>query len=149
MTRRRDQTAGVSLERVIDIAEFRACLRAFLRHSEHVARHWDLTPQRYALLLAIKGAPDGAEQLTVSEVADRLQLSRNSVTELVNRAEEIGLVRRTQADHDQRVVYLTLTPEGERRLMGALVENEGARRDLARVFDAVARSFRAATDGAG
>jgi DNA-binding MarR family transcriptional regulator len=149
MTRRRDQTAGVSLERVIDIAEFRACLRAFLRHSEHVARHWGLTPQRYALMLAIKGAPDGEEQLTVSELADRLQLSRNSVTELVNRAEEIGLVRRTQADHDQRVVYLTLTPEGERRLMGALVENEDARRDLARVFDAVARSFRAATDGTG
>lgn len=148
MTRRRDEAAAVPLDRVIDIAEFRACLRAFLRHSEHVARRWGLTPQRYAMLLAIKGAPDGREELTVTELAERLQLSRNSVTELVTRAAEIGLVRRTQAEHDQRVVRLTLTPEGERRLMGALVENEDARRELARVFDAVARSFRAATDGA-
>jgi len=147
-TRQRDQAAALPLERVIDLAEFRACLRTFLRHSEHVARRWDLTPQRFALLLAIKGAPDGSEQLTVTELARRLQLSRNSVTELVARAEEVGLVRRTQADHDQRVVQLTVTPEGERRLMGVLVENEDARRELAHVFDAVARSF-AATDGSG
>src|SRR5689334_24978863 len=99
-TRKREQAAALSLERVIEIAEFRARLRAFLRHSEHVARRWDLTPQRYALLLAIKGAPDGSEQLTVTELARRLRLSRNSVTELVARAEEVGLVRRTQADHD-------------------------------------------------
>jgi DNA-binding MarR family transcriptional regulator len=144
-TRRR---ATLPLERIIDIAEFRACLRAFLRHTEHAARRWGLTPQRYALLLAIKGAPDGSEQLSVTELAERLQLSRNSVTELVTRAAEVGLVRRTQADHDQRVIQLTLTAEGERRLMGVLVENEDARRELARVFDAVARSFRAVTDGA-
>ena len=147
-TRKRDQAAALPLERVIDIAEFRACLRTFLRHSEQLARDWDLTPQRFALLLAIKGAPDGSEQLTVTELAGRLQLSRNSVTELVARAEEVGIVRRTQADHDQRVVHLTITPEGERRLMGVLVENEDARRELAHVFDAVARSFSAA-DGAG
>lgn len=147
VSRRRDRRPSLPLERIIDIAEFRACLRAFMRHSEHISRRWDLTPQRYALLLAIKGAPDRSEQLTVTDLAQRLQLSRNSVTELVTRAEEIGLVRRTQADHDQRVVHLTLTPEGERRLMGALVESEDARRELARVFDAVARSFSAATDG--
>jgi DNA-binding MarR family transcriptional regulator len=137
----------VPLDRVIDIAEFRARLRTFLRHTEHAARRWGLTPQRYALLLAIKGAPDGSEQLTVTELAVRLQLTRNSVTELVTRAEEGGLVRRTQADHDQRVVLLTVTPEGERRLMGVLVENEEARRELARAFDEVAATFRTATDG--
>ena len=138
----------LTIDEVVRVAEFRAALRRFMRKSERVARASGLTPQRYLLLLMIKGAPDGSEQLSVTELAERLQLSRNSVTELVTRAAEVGLVRRTQADHDQRVIQLTLTAEGERRLMGVLVENEDARRELARVFDAVARSFRAVTDGA-
>ena len=40
----------------------------------------------------IKGAPDGSEQSTVTELADRLQLAQSTVTELVSRAEETGLI---------------------------------------------------------
>ena len=53
---------ALPLERVIHIAEFRAGLRRFLRRSERTSRTWGLTPQRYVLLLSIKGAPDGASQ---------------------------------------------------------------------------------------
>jgi DNA-binding MarR family transcriptional regulator len=97
-------------------AEFRASLRRFLRHSEQVARACGLTPQRYLLLLMIKGAPDGSEQSTVTELADRLQLAQSTVTELVSRAEEVGLVSRATSPVDGRVAYLRLTEEGGRRL---------------------------------
>ena len=40
------------------VAEFRAALRGFLRTSERNARAAGLTPQRYLLLLMIKGAAD-------------------------------------------------------------------------------------------
>jgi DNA-binding MarR family transcriptional regulator len=108
----------MSLEtsRVVEVAEFREALRRFLRQSERVARQSGLTPQRHLLLLMIKGAPDGSEQSTVTELADRLQLAQSTVTELVSRAEEAGLVERTQSQTDARVAYLRLTPEGERRL---------------------------------
>jgi len=108
----------MSLEtsRVVEVAEFREALRRFLRQSERVARQSGLTPQRYLLLLMIRGAPDGSEQSTVTELADRLQLAQSTVTELVSRAEEAGLVERTQSQTDARVAHLRLTPEGERRL---------------------------------
>jgi DNA-binding MarR family transcriptional regulator len=108
----------MSLEtsRVIEVAEFREALRRFLRQSERIARQSGLTPQRHLLLLMIKGAPDGSEQSTVTELAERLQLAQSTVTELVSRAEEAGLVERTQSQTDARVAYLRLTPEGERRL---------------------------------
>ena len=108
----------MSLEtsRVVEVAEFREALRRFLRQSERVARQSGLTPQRHLLLLMIKGAADGSEQSTVTELADRLQLAQSTVTELVSRAEEAGLVERTQSQTDARVAYLRLTPEGERRL---------------------------------
>jgi len=97
-------------------AAFRASLRRFHRISEDAARKAGLTPRRHLLLLMIKGAPGGAERSTVSELCARLQLAQSTITELVQRAEEAGLVRRAQAREDGRIAYLTLTPEGERRL---------------------------------
>jgi DNA-binding MarR family transcriptional regulator len=106
----------MTLDEYIAVADFRASLRAFLRQSERVARQSGLTPQRYLLLLMIKGAPDGSGQSTVTELARRMQLAQSTITELVSRAEESGLVTREQSGRDGRVAYLRLTPEGDRRL---------------------------------
>ncbi len=83
-----------SSSEIASVADFRAALRAFLRKSERNARQSGLTPQRYLLLLMIKGAPDGSGQSTVTELSERLQLAQSTVTELVRRAEETGLVAR-------------------------------------------------------
>lgn len=107
---------SVETARAIEVADFREALRRFMRQSERVARRSGLTPQRYLLLLMIKGARDGSEQSTVTELADRLQLAQSTVTELVSRAEEAGLVEREQSQSDARVAHLRLAPEGERRL---------------------------------
>src|SRR5690242_5205105 len=107
---------SVETSRVIEVADFREALRRFLRNSERIARRSGLTPQRPLLLLMVKGARDGSEQSTVTELAERLQLAQSTVTELVSRAEEAGLVEREQSQSDARVAYLRLTAEGERRL---------------------------------
>ena len=109
--------AAFHVEDVVAVAEFRTALRRFLRRSERVARQSGLTPQRYLLLLMIKGAAGGAQRSTVTELADRRQLAQSTVTELVRRAEETGLVAREQSAQDARVAHLRLTPEGDRRLM--------------------------------
>jgi DNA-binding MarR family transcriptional regulator len=108
--------APIPVEEAIAVAEFRSALRQFLRRTERVARQSGLTPQRYLLLLMVKGAPNGREQSTVTELAERLQLAQSTVTELVSRAEDAGLVSREQSTDDARVAFLRLTPEGERRL---------------------------------
>jgi DNA-binding MarR family transcriptional regulator len=105
--------------RVMEVADFRESLRRFLRQSERIARQSGLTPQRYILLVMIKGARDGSERSTVTELASRLQLAQSTVTELVSRAEEAGLIRRAQSETDARVAHLQLTDEGERRLEAA------------------------------
>jgi DNA-binding MarR family transcriptional regulator len=130
------------LERVQRLAAFRRELTGFLRESETVARRWGLTPQRYLLLLAIKGADDGGERLNMTQIADQLQLSKNTVTELVARAEEAGLLAREGSEADGRVVYLRLTDEGERRLRGALLESDSSRRELTRAFTSLAEAFK-------
>ena len=126
---------GYSLDDVIAVADFRAALRSFLRQSERVARRSGLTPQRYLLLLMIKGAPDGSGQSTVTELARRLQLAQSTVTELVSRAEESGLIEREQSGRDGRVAYLRLSPEGERRLHLSCTGLETERQQLRDAVD--------------
>ena len=136
-------TDALPLERVIRIAEFRAGLRAFMHRSEEIAQSWELTPQRYSLLLTIKGAPDGRERLSFTEISRRLLLSRNTVTELCQRAEEAGLIRRERSERDHRVIYLRLTDEGDRRLSGAVLESDLLRHELDRTFRRLSASLRA------
>src|SRR6266478_789685 len=124
----------MSLDEFMAVAEFRAALRRFLRRSERVARQSGLTPQRYLLLLMIKGSPDGSERSTVTALADRLQLAQSTVTELVRRAEETGLVTREQSQDDARVAHLRLTPEGDRRLMQSFTELSTERAQLRDAF---------------
>ncbi len=107
---------GITTHEFIALAGLRSALRVFMRQTEQMARRSGLTPQRHLLLLMIKGAPDGSEQSTVTELSERLQLAQSTVTELVRRAEDAGLIEREQSASDGRVAYLRLTREGERRL---------------------------------
>jgi DNA-binding MarR family transcriptional regulator len=109
----------LTVEDVVTVAEFRSALRRFLRRSELVADACGLTPQRYLLLLMVKGAPDHSGRSTVTELADRLQLAQSTVTELVDRAAQAGLVSRSTSPDDGRVVYVRLTDEGDRRFAQA------------------------------
>lgn len=128
----RAQVEGLQPSReVVQVAAaFRASLRRFERTSERIAVESGLTPRRYLLLLMIKGALDGSERSTVADLAERLQLARHSVTGLVGRAEQAGLIRRERSASDRRVSYVRLTAEGERRLAGAFSNYETERRAL-------------------
>ena len=131
---------AVSLSEYQSVAELRAALRKFLRVSERAARRHGLTQQRYLLLLMIKGAADGSQRSTVTTLAERLQLAQNTVTEHVGRAEEAGLVTRDRSTDDGRVVFFSLTPQGERRLAALVQDLRTERASLARMVGAYAES---------
>jgi DNA-binding MarR family transcriptional regulator len=126
--------SGFTPEEAARVAEFRAALRRFMRTTERNARAAGLTPQRYLLLLMIKGAPDYSERSTVTELAERLQLAQSTVTELVRRAEETGLIDRERSTADARIAYLRLSPEGERRLALSFTSNDSERKSLLEAF---------------
>src|SRR6186997_2897388 len=119
-----------------EAAELRASLRKFLRASERVAREEGLTPSRYLLLLMIQSGVHGRS--TVTELADRMQLTQSTVTELVTRAESAGLVTRSQSDEDARVFWLELTEEGQSRLARAVARNGAERNRLIELLSGTA-----------
>jgi len=97
------------------LANFRYCLRRFLRFSEEVTRRHGVTPLQYQLMLQVQGFP-GRDWATVAELAERLQSKHHGVVALVSRCEAAGLVRRGASRDDQRRVEVRLTPAGRQCL---------------------------------
>lgn len=93
------------------LATFRYALRQFLRFSETAARRVNITPQQHQALLAIAGFP-GRDQITVGELAERLQIRHHSAVGLVDRLAAQNLVEREPDTEDRRQVYISLTPQG-------------------------------------
>ena len=96
------------------LLEFRTGLRTFLKWSRDQASAAGLPPSQHQLLLAVRGHQDGAP--TIGDISRYLLVEPHSAAELASRAERAGLVRRTRDQDDRRVVRLTLTARGARKL---------------------------------
>ena len=74
-----------------------------------------ITPQQHQALLAIRGFP-GRDQVSVSELAERLQLRHHSAVGLVDRLVTEKLVARVPSAEDRRQVFIQLTSRGRKTL---------------------------------
>ena len=81
----------------------------------------------------------------MTDLCEPLQLKQTSVTELVTRSVEAGLIERRVSSKDRRVSLLQLTADGERRLLLAFTALRDDRDALTAVFREVDRRFRAAS----
>jgi DNA-binding MarR family transcriptional regulator len=110
------------------LAEFRYLLRQFGSFSEEAARQAGLTAQQHQALLAIKGFP-GREEVTIGELAQRLNLKHHSVVGLVNRLLGRGLIQRRHDEEDRRKVVVVLTSRAQELLLTlSLAHREELRR---------------------
>jgi DNA-binding MarR family transcriptional regulator len=99
--------------------------RAFLRAHAQVVRRLErelaeeqgMALTDYDVLVQLAGADQ--RRLRMSELADRLLLSRSGVTRLVDRLVADGLVERVSCDDDRRGQWAALTDAGLRRLRAA------------------------------
>jgi DNA-binding MarR family transcriptional regulator len=109
---------------LLSAAQLRAW-RTFLRAHALVTRRLEsdlLAEQRlplasYDVLVQLVEAPE--RRLRMSELAERVLLSRSGLTRLVDRMEAEGLVRREACEDDARGLFTVLTDEGLDRLRSA------------------------------
>ena len=116
------------------LLEFRVTLRRFQRWSEDQAQAEGLTHVQHQLLVAVKGHR-GDLPPTVGDLAGYLLLRPHSTVELIDRAQDAGLVARTPDGDDGRVVRVRLTSEGERILQKLTRAHLDRLHDLAAVLD--------------
>lgn len=94
---------------------FRTQLREFDQWSRAAAEEQGLTHSQHQLLLAIRGhhADPGP---TIGDIATALLVKHHTASELVSRAQDLGLVERHRDEHDNRRVHLRLTDKGSTTL---------------------------------
>ena len=125
------------------LASFRFKLRQFMSFSEDAAESVGLTQQQYQALLVVR-AHAGPGLLTISDLAAQMLIRHHSAVGMVNRLEELGMVRREPASDDRRKVGIRLTPGGTRvfERLASIHRGELRRigRDLSRFMSYFARA---------
>jgi DNA-binding MarR family transcriptional regulator len=101
--------AGASMAAVTSIMRVQQVLLARLNA---LLSEWGLTFPRYEALLLLYYSRRGS--LPLGKIGDRLQVHRASVTNVIDRLEAQGLVRRLQHDTDRRAVLAEITEEGRK-----------------------------------
>lgn len=90
---------------------FRTRLRQFDQWSRAAAEEQGLTHAQHQLLLAIRGHHSDPGP-TIGDIADALLVKHHTASELVSRAQDLGLVQRHRDEQDSRRVHLRLTDKG-------------------------------------
>jgi MarR family transcriptional regulator, temperature-dependent positive regulator of motility len=89
---------------------------------------YDLTPVQYAALAAV-AANSGIDQVTL---AGLIAYDRTTITGVVDRLVQKGLVARHESSRDRRARELTITDTGRRTLRGITPAVEAAQRIMLR-----------------
>jgi len=79
------------------------------------------------------------EPLTLGDLASRLRCVRSNITQLVDRLEADGLVKRGMCPDDRRAVRATVTPIGRERHAAGVTAIRGVQSDLAGHLEATER----------
>src|SRR5690242_14394994 len=106
-----DVAAAVASEGVSIWAVLHAAHTLEDKVEEALARAGLSTP-KYSVLNALV---ETGEALSLSELAARLSCVRSNMTQLVDRLEADGLVKRVSDPHDRRAVRAAITSEGRAR----------------------------------
>jgi DNA-binding MarR family transcriptional regulator len=111
-----EQEAYLSLLRTADALEAQV---------EEWLKGFGLTGTQYNALRILRGA--GPEGLPCREIGERMITHDPDVTRLLNRLEDRGLVERTRARHDRRIIYGKITAAGLKLLreMDGPIEKHG------------------------
>ncbi|HEY8526225.1 MAG TPA: MarR family transcriptional regulator [Acidimicrobiales bacterium] len=94
-----------------------------LSRVDEALRPFELTFARYEALVLLSFTRAGA--LPLGKMGDRLMLHPTSVTNIVDRLEAQGFIRRTPHPTDRRTTLAEITPEG-RRVVEKATEAVGA-----------------------
>jgi DNA-binding MarR family transcriptional regulator len=89
-----------------------------------------------AKLMALKAISEAGESLPLGQLAGRLSCVKSNITQLVDRLEVEGLVKRGSCPDDRRAVRAMVTPEGRERHEAGVAAIRSVQEELAGKLDA-------------
>ena len=97
-----------------------ACCREIIKSSKASLDRLELTYTQYLVMLVLWEK----ESLTVKEIGERLYLDSGTLTPLLKKLAEKGLLTRNRSTEDERNLIVTITTKGDHLRLRALAEQE-------------------------
>jgi DNA-binding MarR family transcriptional regulator len=125
---------------------------ATLLHAAHAAEY-DVETRLGAIglslakLAALKALAEGGDSLPLTQLAERLSCVKSNITQLVDRLEADGLVRRQSDPNERRARLATLTATGRKACRDGLKVQVEAEQNLLRKLTAAESGMLAALLG--
>ena len=113
------------------LQRFRILIRTAQRHSQWIERQSGVTGAQLWALQELRES----NGLRVGELANRMALHQSTTSNMVDRLESSGLVRKERTSVDQRVVRLYLTDDGAALLARAPSPARGVLPEALRLMD--------------
>jgi len=110
---------------------FREVNRAVACLIREEADELDATVVQIMVLWILKKHPN----IGLGELADHLQVTNSTMSGVVDRLVEAGLIVRERSDLDRRTVTMRLTPEGDKKQNEAFGENSLLTKRLFRILE--------------
>ena len=104
------------------------CAR-YMHESREILKHHDMTPLQYVVMLEV-WASAGIQELTVTELARRLEVRHNSAVVLADTLCHKGYLSRSRSQDDRRRVLLRTTQEGDALVERLIQAHRGRLDDL-------------------
>lgn len=103
------------------LQRFRVLIRAAQKHSQWIEKQSGISG---AQLWALQELSE-TQGLRIGELAERMALHQSTASNLLDRLEQLGLVRRDRNHRDQRIVHVSLTADGLKKLNSAPSPSRG------------------------
>src|SRR5687768_2739691 len=123
--------AGAALFTFLDVAD-----RLYTRISERLSS----VGLSYAKYEVLKHLRDAGEPVSLSSLADAQSCARSNITQLIDRLESEGLVRRVDDPADRRAVRAEITPQGHVQVEEGATQIDLVRAQFAAAFTAAERA---------
>jgi len=92
------------------IIEFKKTHEMLEEVFESYFQEYDISDSKFNLLVILYNSPD--KGLMLSEIGDRMLVTRANITGLIDRLEKQGLVKRIRDDADRRRIQAVITKKG-------------------------------------
>lgn len=97
-------------EKIISIEKSLRYIAAHVRaHGREILKEYELSPLQFVALQWV-GDKDG---ITIGNLSARLYLAHSTTTDIVDKLEDNGFVKRHKSDRDKRLVLIKMEEKGE------------------------------------
>ncbi len=119
--------AGITEKNIQKLANiFPQIQRFFHSVSIEVSKTGEFTIAQYRVLSLL----EHFEKMTVNDLKKHLNVAQSSASGLVDRLEQLGLIKRNTGQNDKRVTELTLTPKAKKILKKKTDSMDGVYRNI-------------------